>query len=89
VREKPEEKGKSGAQEEACDDGEIKCGVFAAMDDVAGKFAKTERQPGAEIEKCADENKETTEEQEPATEFAEWVHETDCSEGKRGKEVMW
>jgi hypothetical protein len=74
MREEPEDQRKSGAEDETGDDGEIKCGVFAAMDDVAGKFSQTEREFAAEIEKCAEENKETAKKQEGAAEFAKRIH---------------
>jgi hypothetical protein len=54
--EEPEEEGKGGAEDEAGDDGEIEGGVFAAMDDVAGEFAESERElSSAEIEDRAED----------------------------------
>ncbi len=56
MREEPEDEGESGAEEEASDDRKVKGGVFAAMDDVAGEFAETERKFAAEIEKRAEQD---------------------------------
>lgn len=49
VGEEPEEKRKAEAQDEARDEGEVKGGVFAAMDDVAGEATEAEREFSAEI----------------------------------------
>jgi hypothetical protein len=57
--EKPEEKTQGDAEDQACDDREIKGGVFAAVDDVAGKFAEAEREFAAEVEKGAGKNQES------------------------------
>jgi hypothetical protein len=57
--EKPEEKAQGGAEDKAGDDREVKSGVFAAVDDIARKFAKTEREFAAEVEKGTGENKES------------------------------
>jgi hypothetical protein len=54
MREEPEEQGKCCAEEEAGDYREIKGGVFAAMDDVAGESSEVKREFAAEIEKSAD-----------------------------------
>jgi hypothetical protein len=53
--EEPEKEGKSGAEDEAGDDGEIESGVFAAVDDVAGKFAQAEGEFAPEIKDGADD----------------------------------
>jgi hypothetical protein len=53
VREEPEDKGKGGTEDEAGDDGKIESGVFAAMDDVSGKFAEAKRESATEIEESA------------------------------------
>lgn len=74
VGEEPEEKRKGDAQNEAGDDGEIKGGVFAAVDDVAGELAKAEGEFSSEIEEGAEEDEQTAEEQESAAQFAEGVH---------------
>jgi hypothetical protein len=83
VGEEPEEERETKAQNETGDDGKIKRGAFATMDDVAGKTAEAEREFSTEVEKSAKENEETSEEEERAAEFAERVHEEDC----RRKEV--
>jgi len=59
--EEPEEKGKCCAEDEAGDDREIEGGVFAAMDDVSGKFAEAKRELSTEIEKSADGGQDSTE----------------------------
>ena len=53
VREEPEEKGKSGTENQAGDEGEIESGVFAAVDDVSGEFPQAKREFGTEIEERA------------------------------------
>jgi len=71
---KPEEERDGGAEEEAGDDREVEAGVFAAVNDVAGKFSKAEGEFSAEIEKSADEDEKTAEEEQGAAEFAKRVH---------------
>jgi len=75
VGEEPEEKRKAEAEDEAGDDGEIKHGVFATMDDVAGEASETERKSRAEIKKCAEKDKEAAEDEQGAAEFAERIHQ--------------
>jgi len=53
---KPEEERERGAENKAGDDWEIEGGVFAAMDDVAGKFSKAEGEFAAEVKKNADKD---------------------------------
>jgi hypothetical protein len=74
VGEEPEEEGKSGAEDEACDDREVESRVFTAVDDVAWEFAEAKREFAAEIEESADEDEEAAEDQESAAEFAERIH---------------
>lgn len=74
MAEQPEKKRKNRAEDETGDDGEIKSRVFAAMDNVAGKFSQTKREFATEIEKCANENEEAAEEEEGAAEFAKRIH---------------
>jgi hypothetical protein len=83
VGEEPEEEREAEAQNKRSDDGKVKRGVFATMDDVAGKTAEAEREFSAEVEKSAKEREQTSEEEERAAKFAERVHEEDC----RRKEV--
>jgi len=80
----PEEERKANAEEEAGDDGEIKSGVLAAVDDVAGKAAEAKRELAAEIKKSADEDEEAAEEKKGAAEFAERVHGEHCN-GRGGR----
>jgi len=51
--------------------------VFAAMDDVAGKFSQAEGEFAAEVKKNADKDEKGAENEECASEFAEIVHEED------------
>src|SRR5260370_5832251 len=74
---KPEEERECGAKDQAGDDGEIEGGVFAAMDDVAGKFSKAEGEFAAEVKKNADKDEEGAENEERAAEFAERIHDED------------
>ena len=48
--------------------------MFATMDDVAGKVAKTEGELSTEVQKSAQNDEEPTENEEGAAEFAEGVH---------------
>ncbi|HEX4545715.1 MAG TPA: hypothetical protein VH110_05100 [Candidatus Acidoferrum sp.] len=82
----PEEEGKGEAEDEAGDDGNVEGGVFAAMNDVAGKATEPQGKFAAEIEKGADQDEEGTEEEESAAEIANWVHGQDCSDRKGVKE---
>jgi hypothetical protein len=74
MREEPEEEGKRGAEDETSNDGEIKSGVFAAMNDIAGKFAEAEGKLSAEKKKRTDDAEESCEEEEGAAEFAQGMH---------------
>jgi hypothetical protein len=75
VGDEPEEERNAEAEDKACDDGKVKRDVFAAVDDIAGKFSQAEREFFAEVEKSANEDEEATEEEEGSSEFAERVHE--------------
>jgi hypothetical protein len=74
VGKEPGEKRKHNAEEEASDDGKVKSGVFATMDDVAGEAAEAKGELGAKVENRANEDQESAEEKERATEFAKRVH---------------
>jgi hypothetical protein len=74
VREEPEEEREGGAKKEAGDDREVEGGVFATVDDVAGKTAESERKPPAKIKKSAQNDDESTENEERAAKFAKGVH---------------
>jgi hypothetical protein len=74
VGEEPEKEREGEAEEEASDDGEVDGCVFAAVDDVAGKFSQAQREFAAEVEKRADDGEEAAEEEESAAEFAERLH---------------
>jgi hypothetical protein len=50
---KPKYERKTKAEQEACNDREVEGGVFAAMDDVAGKVAETEGELSTEVQKSA------------------------------------
>jgi hypothetical protein len=74
VGDEPEEEREAEAQNETGDNGKVKRGVFATMDDVAGKSSEAEREFAPEVEKSANEHEETTEEEERTADFAERVH---------------
>ena len=74
MREEPEEQRECGAEEEAGDDGKVERGVFAAVDDVAGKFSQAERELCAKVKKSANKDEESAENEEGAAEFAKRVH---------------
>jgi len=80
VGEEPEEERNAEAEDETSDNRKVKRGVFAAVDDVAGKAAEAQGKFSAEIEKSANEHEEATEEEQGAAEFAEKVHEESLKE---------
>jgi len=86
VGEEPEEEREAEAQNETGDDGKIKRGVFAVVDDIAGKTAEAQREFSAEVEKSAKENEKTAEEEERAAEFAERIHGKDSRRNEAKKE---
>jgi hypothetical protein len=75
VRDEPEEKRNAEAEDKAGDDRKVKRGVFAAVDDVAGKSSQAEGEFFAEIEKSANDGEEAAEEKKGSSEFAGRVHE--------------
>jgi|HubBroStandDraft_1064217.scaffolds.fasta_scaffold698493_2 hypothetical protein len=91
MREEPEEKRKSETEDEAGNDREVKGGVLAAMDDVAGQAAEAEGKSAAEIEKSADDSEERGEEEKSAAEIAQGIHKEslgdEVREVKEVKEV--
>jgi hypothetical protein len=86
VRDEPENEGKSGAQNETGDDGKVEGAVLAAMDDVAGEFAKAEGEFSAEVEKSADDRDEGTEEKKATAEIAKGIHTSIIEERCRARE---
>ncbi len=70
----PEKQAQADTEEKAGDDGKVKRGVFAPMDDVSGEAAEAEGELGAEVENGADQDEEGAEEKERAAEFAKRVH---------------
>jgi hypothetical protein len=74
VGEEPDDERKTQAEHKASHDREIKCGVLAAIDDVAGKFSEAEGELSAEEQKSTDDDKEAAQEEKSAAEFAEMIH---------------
>jgi len=74
VGEEPEDQREAYAEDKASDDGKIKGGVFAAVDDVAGKAAESERQAPAKIEQDTDGNEEGAQDEHGAAEFPQRIH---------------
>ncbi len=74
VRKEPEEERKHNTDEKASDDGKVKGGVFAAVDDVAGEATEAEGELGTEVENHSDRDQERAEEKERAAEFARGIH---------------
>ena len=72
----PEEKRKSGTEDKTGDDGEIERGVFSAVDDVAGEFAESEREFGAEVKQSADDDEDEAEQEKCAADVAERIHKS-------------
>lgn len=85
MRDEPENERKNGAEHDTGHDGEIESGVFAAMNDVAGKFSEAEGEFAAEEQKSPDDNEEAAKEEESAAEFAERIHKTIIEEGWSGR----
>jgi hypothetical protein len=54
VIDEPEEQAQGDAEDEARNDRKVDPGVFAAMDDVAGKAAEAKRKFAAEVKESAD-----------------------------------
>jgi hypothetical protein len=86
VGEEPEKKGKRDAKKKASDDGKVKRGVFAAMNDVAGKLSQAEGEFVAEVQKCTNKNEKCSQGKKGAAEIAERVHEVILPEA--GKQVF-
>lgn len=74
VRDEPEEDGERDAEDQTSHDRKVERGVFAAVNDVAGKFSYAEGEFVPEIEKDTDQDEEPPEEDERAAEFAPWIH---------------
>ena len=85
--EEPKEKREGEAENETSHDGEIEGGVFAAVDDVAGKSAKTKREFAREIKKRAEEDKESAEAEKHAAKIANRIHESIIEERLPGRRV--
>lgn len=81
----PENERKAEAEDETSDDGKIKRGVLAVVNDVAGKFSQTERKFSIEVEKSTDDREEAAEEEEGAAEFAEGIHKSIIEEEPLGR----
>ncbi len=75
MRDKPKKEREAHAEKETGDDWEIKGGVFAKVDDVAGQAAEAERELAAKVEESTEENQEDAENQEQAAEFTEGIHD--------------
>ncbi len=72
--EEPEKQAQADTEEKTGDDRKVEGGVLAAMHDVAGEAAEAEGELGAEVKNGADEDQESPEEKERATEFAKGIH---------------
>jgi len=75
VREEPEKERKSDAQKKAGDDGKVKRSVFAAMNDVPGKFSQAEGEFVAEVQKRTDQDKKCSKGKQRAAEIAKRLHQ--------------
>jgi hypothetical protein len=75
VGEKPEKKREDRAEEQASNDGKVKGGVLAAVDDVAGEFSKTKGELATEIKETAYEREQPRQEEKGAAEFSERIHD--------------
>jgi hypothetical protein len=59
----------------------MECGVFAAVDHVAGKSSEAEREFAAEEQKSTDNDEEAAKVEQSAPEFAERIHKSIIEEG--------
>ena len=75
ARDEPEKEGERDAQNQAGDDGKVKSGVFAAVNDVPRKFSQAKGELVAEVQKSADKDEKGSQEKKGAAEIAERVHE--------------
>ena len=75
VGDKPEKERKRDAKKKASDNGKVKSGVFAAMNDVAGKLSQTEGELVAEVQKSTDQEQKCSKEKKSAAEIEERLHE--------------
>ena len=74
MREEPEKQRKRHTKKKASDDGKVKRGVFAAMNDVAGKLSEAEGELVAEVQKSTNKNEKGSQGKKGAAEIAERVH---------------
>src|SRR5262245_15153326 len=72
LRNQPEEKGERDADHDCGSDRKIEGGVFAAVDDVAGKAAEAEREFAGEKQERACGGQDEAEDQEDTTQLAEF-----------------
>ena len=80
----PEEQTEDDAEKKAGDDRKIKSRVLAAMDDVAGKPAKAEREFCAEVEQCANDGEREANQEKHAAEIAKRIHGSIIEEAELG-----
>jgi hypothetical protein len=85
VVEEPQEKTKSNAEQQASDNWKVQGGVLAAVHDVSGETAETERKLDAEEEHRADCDSDGTENHQRSTEFAKRIHEETSPGSRRQK----
>jgi hypothetical protein len=69
----PKEKAKTDAQYKTGDDRKVEGRMLAAMDDIAGETAETEREFATEIQECADEDECTSKQEKCSAKIAK-VH---------------
>lgn len=74
MREEPEQQAKRGAEHETGNDGKVKRGVLAPMEDIAGKSAQTEWKFAAEIKQRAYASEYCTKKKQQAAEITIRVH---------------
>jgi hypothetical protein len=74
VRDEPKDKRKADTEKQAGNDRKMKSRVLAAVDDIAWEASETERKFSAKVEKQANENEKTTEQDQRAADFAEGNH---------------
>jgi hypothetical protein len=60
----PEQQSQSRAKKQARDDRKVERGVFAAVDDIAGKATEPKGKLSAEVKQCANDNEEPSEDEQ-------------------------
>ena len=77
----PENQANDHADDQTGDEREIKCAMLAAMNDVSGQAAKTERKLWAQIEKRSDQDEHGSDGEQQTTELLNRFHRDPVADG--------